>query len=87
MLASASDAVLKSAHAELASEHANAESAKAALRTELAVLCQKAEADKAALTQQVQELTLQHEAQNLMQGDNSAELAERGQQPHLSWST
>ncbi|KAL3136648.1 hypothetical protein ABBQ38_005889 [Trebouxia sp. C0009 RCD-2024] len=63
MLASASDASLKSAHAKLASEQDKSESAKAALRAELAMLSQQAEADKAALTQQVQELTAQHEAQ------------------------
>lgn len=75
VLASAREADLKSAHAELASERGRAESVKAALRTELAVLSQQAEADKAELTQQVQELISQHEAQ-MQQGHTlSTELA------------
>lgn len=85
--ASARDADLKTAHAELASERGRFESAKAALRTELAVLSQEAEADKAVLTQRVQELSSQHEAHMQQEDALRAALAsdrdsfaERGQQ-------
>ena len=73
--ASARDADLKSAHAELASERGRSESVKAALSTELAVLSQQAEADKAELSQQLQELTSQHESQRERADSLSAELA------------
>lgn len=74
--ASATEADLKIARAELASERGMSESIKAALRTELAVLTQHAEADSAALTEQMEELSSQHDAQRQQAETLGTQLAE-----------
>ena len=75
MSASAREADLKTVHAELASERGMSESIQAALRIELAVLTQQAETDKAALTEQMQELSSQQDAQRQQAESLSTELA------------
>ena len=73
--ASALEADLMSVHAELASERGMYESIQAALKTELAVLTQQAEADKTTLTEQMQELSLRQDAQRQQAEALSTELA------------